>query len=119
MEFCDWIVALYCLGAGAGVLGFWIQRLAAGRVPKGDPVMRHHLAAEFTTAAGLFAGGIGTIWSPRHGVSVALVGLGLGLLFYASIQSPPFYPEERLVRVSLWGTLVTAALALILRLVTL
>jgi hypothetical protein len=119
MEWSDWIVAIYCLGAGAGVLGFWVQRLAAGRVAVGDPLMRHHVAAEFTTAAGLFAGGIATIASARHGVSVALVGVGLGLLFYASIQSQPFYPEERMVRVSLWGTLITAAFALILRLVTL
>jgi len=119
VEWSDWIVALYCFGSAAGVIGFWIARLSAKRVAIGDAVMRHHVAAEFVTGAALLTAGIATVVRARNPISVCLVGLGLGALLYAGIQSQPFYPDEPAIRASLWGTLVTAVFVLALRLATL
>src|SRR6266540_3173131 len=119
MEWCDWLVAIYCLAAGAGVIGFWVVRLSARRVALGDAVMRHHLAAEFVTGCALLAGGIATFASPRHGVTLTTVGLGIGLLVYASLQSQPFYPDEPEIRAALWFTLALAVTAFVFRLATL
>ena len=119
MEWCDWIVALFNVGAGIGVVGFWVQRFAAKRVATGQPVMRLHLAAEFVTAAALIAGGIATFVSARAPATLVTVGLGLGLLVYASVQSPAFYPEEPQARALLWVTLVAAVLVFALRVATL
>jgi hypothetical protein len=119
MNVCDWIVALFCLGAGAGVIGFWTLRLAARRVPVHESVMRFHLSAELVTGAALIAASIATFVDARAPATLVLVGLGLGLLVYASVQSPPFYPDEPLIRISLWATLVAAAAVFALRLATL
>ena len=119
MEWCDWIVALFCLGAGIGVIGFWVQRLAVGRVALDQRVMQLHLAAEFTTGGALIAAAIATFVDARAPATLVLVGVGLGLLVYASVQSPAFYPEEKVVRVSLWLTLVSAAVVFALRVATL
>jgi len=116
---CDWAVAIGCLGAGAGLVGFWGLRFAQGKVALGEYVMRLHLAAEYVTAAALIAGGIATLIKPRARLSEVLVGLGLGLVVYASIQSGAFYPEEREIRILLWFTLVFAFAVLGLRLATL
>jgi hypothetical protein len=45
MSVSDWIVALFSLTSGAGIVGFWVQRLAAQRVKLEEHVMRLHLAA--------------------------------------------------------------------------
>ena len=119
MSLCDWIVALICLGSGAGVVGFWVQRLAARRVALDQQVMRLHLVAEFVTGGMLFAGGIATFVDARAPTTLVLVGVALGLLVYASVQSPAFYPDERQTRIALWFTLALAAGALVLRLATL
>jgi hypothetical protein len=116
---CDWIVALFCLGSGVGVAGFWIQRLATHRVDLAQHVMRLHLVAEFVTGGTLLAGGIATFVDARAPATLVIVGLALGLLVYASIQSPAFYPDERQTRVSLYGTLIGAVAVLVLRLATL
>jgi hypothetical protein len=119
MTVSDWIVALFCLGSGAGVVGFWVQRLAARRVDSKQYVMRLHVAAEFVTGAALIAGAIATFADARAPATLVLVGVGLGLLVYASVQSPAFYPDEKQTRISLWVTLVAAVAVFALRLATL
>lgn len=119
MSWCDWIIALFCLGAGVGVIGFWLQRLASGRVALDQLVMRLHLAAEFVTGGALIAASIATFVDARGKATFVVVGLALGLLVYASIQSSAFYPDEPATRASLWLTLVSAVTVLILRLATL
>jgi hypothetical protein len=119
MSWSDWIVALFCIGSGVGVVGFWLGRFAARRVALDQHVMRLHVVAEFVTGGTLLAGGIATLVDARAPATLVLVGVALGLLVYASIQSPAFYPDERLTRLSLWGTLIGAVTVIVLRLVTL
>jgi hypothetical protein len=119
MERCDWIVALFCLGSGVGIAGFWIQRLVTHQVDRSQHVMRLHVIAEFVTCGALIAGAIATFVDARAPATLVLVGVALGLLVYACLQSPAFYPDEKTTRVSLWLTLVAALTVLILRLSTL
>jgi hypothetical protein len=119
MNVCDWIVALFCLASGIGVAGFWAMRFAGHRVDPSQQMIRLHLVAEFTTAAALIAAGIATFVDARAGTTLVLVGVSLGLLVYASVQSPAFYPEERSVRALLWFTLLGATLVFVYRMVTL
>jgi hypothetical protein len=119
VSWCDWIVALFCVGSGVGVVGFWLQRLAARRVPLDQHVIRLHLVAELVTGGALIAGGIATFVNARAPATLVIVGVALGLLVYASIQSPAFYPDERLTRASLWLTLIGAIAVFALRLATL
>ena len=67
----------------------------------------------------MIAGGIATFVDARAPVTLLVVGVALGLLVYASVQSPAFYPDEKATRVSLWLTLATALTVLVLRLATL
>jgi hypothetical protein len=119
MRASDWIVALFCLGSGVGIAGFWIQRLASHRVDLDQHVMRLHVVAEFVTCGALAAGGIATFVDARAPATLVLVGVALGLLVYACLQSPAFYPDERQTRVSLWITLIVAAAVFVLRVTTL
>jgi hypothetical protein len=119
MNLCDWIVALFCLSAGIGIIGFWLQRLVAKGVALSQPVMRFHLAAELITGAVLTLGAIATFVDARAPRTVATVGLGLGLLVYASVQSPPFYPEDKRIRATLWLTAFAAVGVFLLRVATL
>lgn len=119
MEWCDWIVGLYCLGSGLGVVGFWVQRLAAKKVETHRYVMQLHLVAEFITAAALVGAGIATFVSARAPATLVTVGVGLGLLVYAAVQSPAFYPQERFVRGQLWTIFVVTTVVFVLRVATL
>ncbi|MGZ6528012.1 MAG: hypothetical protein ACXVES_12590 [Actinomycetota bacterium] len=119
MSVSDWIVALFTLTSGLGIVGFWVQRLAARRVNLEDKVPRLHVAAEFVTGAALMAGGMATFVDARAPWSVVTVGLGLGLLVYACVQSPAFYPEERQIRATLWLTLLGTIAVFALRVATL
>ena len=119
MKLCDWIVALFCLSAGVGVIGFWVERLVARQVALDQPVMRFHLAAEFVTGTVLTAAAVATFLDARAPGTVAMVGLGLGLLVYASVQSPPFYPDDKRIRVTLWLTLVATVAVFVFRVATL
>jgi hypothetical protein len=119
MQICDWIVGLFCLASGVGVAGFWAMRFASRRVDTGQQMIRLHLVAEFATASALIAAGIGTFVDARAGTTLVLVGVSLGLLVYASVQSPAFYPDEPPVRALLWVTLLGAILIFVYRLVTL
>ena len=119
MEWCDWIVALFCLAAGIGVVGFWVQRLAVGRVALDQRVLQLHLAAEFTTGGALIAAAIATFVDARAPATLVLVGVGLGLLVYAAVQSPALYPQDRLIRVGLWVLLGLTVAVFGLRVATL
>jgi len=119
VSLCDWIVALFCLSAGVGIIAFWAQRLAARQVDLDQPLMRFHLAAEFVTGAVLTAAAVATFVDARAPGTVATVGLGLGLLVYASLQSPPFYPDDKRIRVTLWLTLVATVAVFVFRVATL
>ena len=119
MNASDWIVGLYCIGAGLGVLGFWIARLAAKKVEKQQYTMQLHLVAEFTTATALLGGGVATFVSARSPATLVTVGVGLGLLVYAAVQSPAFYPDEQLIRGQLWVTFVATTAVFVLRVATL
>jgi hypothetical protein len=81
--------------------------------------MRHHLAAEFFAAAGLIAGGIATFASARAPGTLVTVGLGLGLLVYAAVQSPGLYPNDPLIRRGLWFLLALTVAVFAYRVATL
>lgn len=119
MHVSDWIVALFCVGSGAGVFGFWMLRFAQKKVATGDHIIRLHLAAEFITAAALIAAGIATFVDARAPATLVTVGVGLGLLVYAAVQSPALYPDERFVRVQLWVIFVVTTAMFVLRVATL
>ena len=119
MNASDWIVGLYCVGAGLGVLGFWIARLIAKKVETQRYMIQLHLVAEFITATALLGGGVATFVSARSGPTLVTVGLGLGLLVYAAVQSPAFYPDEKLIRGQLWVTFVATTGVFVLRVATL
>jgi len=119
MRASDWIVGLFCLGCGVGLVGFWTQRLMQKKVETHRYVMQLHLVAEFITAAALLGGGVATFVSARAPGTVVTVGLGLGLLVYAAVQSPAFYPNERLIRGQLWTIFVLTTAVFVLRVATL
>ncbi|HJT37281.1 MAG TPA: hypothetical protein VJ818_02555 [Actinomycetota bacterium] len=119
MRWSDWIVSLFCLGSGVGVILFWTQRLMQKKVETHRYVMRLHLVAESITAAALIGGGVSTFVAARAPGTVVTVGLGLGLLVYAAVQSPAFYPEERFVRGQLWVIFVLTTAVFVLRAATL
>jgi hypothetical protein len=119
VELCDWIVGLYCLGCGVGLVVYWSARLMAHQVPLDESIMRHHLAAEFFAAAALIAAGIATLADARAPGTLVTVGLGLGLLVYAAVQSPALYPQERLIRVGLWVLLALTLAVYVYRVATL
>ncbi|HEV2686614.1 MAG TPA: hypothetical protein VGW79_08245, partial [Actinomycetota bacterium] len=100
-------------------VGFWVQRILTKKVPFDQHVMRLHLAAESVTAGALIAGGIATFADARAPATLVTVGLGLGLLVYAAVQSPAFYPDERETRAFLWMTLAATAIVFVLRVATL
>ncbi len=82
---------------GLAIAGIWTRDILGGEVvdtssgwlaardPEAGTLMWPHWLAEYTTAAVLVVGGIGLVadWS----VAEVLAGLGLGALFYTSVNS--------------------------------
>ncbi len=94
MNAAMWYAALFAIGTGVVIAGFWIVALAIGthqRLLAGRTDARAHVAAEFVTAALLVAGGIATIARPAATSSALLYGLGGGALTYALVEAPAHY----------------------------
>jgi hypothetical protein len=87
--------AIFAVSVGVLMLAQWGFFLAAGQVPElqTEPWrIAMHLAAEFVTAAGLIASGIGLIrgsrWAAKAYVFFA------GMLVYSVIASPGYFAQQ-------------------------
>lgn len=88
------IPAIYSILVGIMMAGMWIVFIFIGQAPEFEtrPVeILFHLAAEFLTASGLVAGGLGLLYGRRWGAKVYLVAMGM--LLYTVIQSPGYYAQ--------------------------
>ncbi len=90
------VIAWLMILMGAAIAGIWTRDILAGeKVDRSAGVLRArdedgslflpHWVAEYTTAALLVAGGIGLL--ADSGWAQAVTGLGLGALFYTSVNS--------------------------------
>ena len=90
------VIAWLMILMGAAIAGIWTRDILAGeKVDRSAGVLRArdedgslflpHWVAEDTTAALLVAGGIGLL--ADSGWAQAVTGLGLGALFYTSVNS--------------------------------
>lgn len=85
----------YGIAVGLLMILQWTFTIAAGAVPEFEtaPVeIAFHLAAEFTTALLLLAGGIAVLKSVPRGQQVLLTGLGM--VIYSEIVSPGYYAQR-------------------------
>lgn len=92
-----WYVTLFCLGAGASIIGFWtvvLARRALGALLPG-PGARGHVVAELLTGALLLAGGASLLADHEAGWAIGVAGIGLGAVVYALAGSPGMYPGRR------------------------
>lgn len=116
MSVSEWYVALFSLGAGAGIMAYWVIALVFGSlpVPRLDlPGALAHVAAEMVTGALLVGGGLVALTSDAGWVEPTL-GVGLGAMVYALIQSPGFYPDDRAPRLALHAAWLGVLPALVL-----
>ena len=93
----DVVVGTSMVLMGLAIAGIWTRDILGGEVvdtssgffaahdPDAGTLMWPHWVAEYTTAVVLVVGGIGLVadWS----VARVLAGLGLGALFYTSVNS--------------------------------
>jgi hypothetical protein len=106
--------SIFALVVGAGMIGQWLFFLATGQVPelKSEPLrIRFHLAAEFTTAAGLLVGGLALLTGQPWGRWFYL--LAAGLLLYTVIVSPGYFAQK-----GQWALVGMFAVVLLLALVS-
>lgn len=120
MSGADWYLALFCLGAGAGIGLFWLTPAGRAALREPGPAMRFHVAAELVTATALLTAGVALIvdgdarWVPAVG------GLSLGMLVYALVGSPGLWlarGDTRTTRLLMltWLGAIPAVVLLILR----
>ena len=89
------IAAWYGIVIGLLMFGQWAFFLAAGQVPELQeaPIeIAFHLAAEFLTATGLIAGGIGLLRGKPWAAVLYLVATGM--LLYSAIVSPGYFAQQ-------------------------
>ncbi len=107
------LAAWYGILVGLSMFAQWGLFLATGQVPevKTEPIrLAFHLAAEWSTALALIAGGIGLLGRLPWGAAVYLVGAGM--LFYSVIVSPGYFAQQgQWIFVLMSGLLLVLALA--------
>ena len=107
--------ALYVIVIGIMMIGQWGFFIATKQVPEleTEPVrISFHLAAEFTTAVALIAGGVGLLTNGDWGLTVYLISIGM--LFYTVIVSPGYFAQK-----GEWPMVGVFAVMLILALISL
>jgi len=107
--------ALYTIVIGIMMMGQWGFFIATKQVPEleTEPVrIGFHLAAEFTTAVALIAGGIGLLMNSGWGLTIYLISIGM--LFYTVIVSPGYFAQK-----GDWPMVGVFAVMLILALISL
>jgi hypothetical protein len=90
----DWYLAVFSLGAGVSMLGFWAWVVAtrrAGPMGEGRDDFGWHIAAEMLTGALLLAAGVALVVNADARASVILSGIGLGAVVYALVESAGHY----------------------------
>lgn len=107
--------ALYAIVIGVMMLGQWGFFIATKQVPEleTEPIrIGFHLAAEFTTAIALIAGGVGLLTNGAWSLTVYLISIGM--LFYTAIVSPGYFAQK-----GEWPMVGVFAVMLILALISL
>ena len=101
----------YGISVGLLMILQWTFTIAAGAVPEFETApmeIAFHLAAEFTTASLLLAGGAATLKTLSWGKPVLLTGLGM--VMYSEIVSPGYYAQlGQWVFVAMFGVLLFGA----------
>ena len=117
-----WYASLFELVAGGLILLFWVVAAGAGWLPtllEGRTDGPAHVAAEFTTAGLLLAGGAATIANHTSLTSALLFGMGAGALLYVLVEAPMHYRRRApLVALALVATWPVALLAVVARFAT-
>jgi hypothetical protein len=86
---------IFALVVGLGMLAQWGVSAMRGQIPelKTEPIrIAFHLAAEFTTAIALLAGGLGLLLNTNWAADLYLVGAGM--LMYTAIVSPGYFVHQ-------------------------
>jgi hypothetical protein len=104
---------VYGILVGVGMIAQWTFLVAAGQVPElqTEPFrIAAHLAAEFLTAAGLVASGIGLLRRAAWSASTYL--FFAGMLTYSVIASPGYFAQQgQWIFVGMFAVLLALALA--------
>jgi hypothetical protein len=112
--------AIFAMVVGAAMAGQWSLTILRGEVPsleddavagRGRVEMVFHWAAEFLTAFGLLAGGLGLLagWGWAH----PLYLIAMGMLLYSLVNSPGYFAQ-----LGQWRVVGVFALMLVLALVS-
>jgi len=91
MKYSAW----YSILVGIFMIAQWIFSIVTGGVPEFETTpwaIGFHLAAEFSTALMLLAGGIAALKLKKWSRQVLLVGLGM--VIYSEIVSPGYFAEQ-------------------------
>jgi hypothetical protein len=103
------LCAFYALGSGVSMMIAWGVFFATGSlfgIEPAGPGIGFHIAAELAAGATLCAAGAGALarapWWPHA------YFLGLGMMFYAVINSPGLYPGSRIMMAVFAGSFVFA-----------
>lgn len=87
--------AIFACVVGLGMMGQWGATAIRGQIPelKTEPIrIAFHLAAEFSTAIALLAGGLGLLFEAGWAVDLYLVASGM--LLYTAIVSPGYFVQQ-------------------------
>lgn len=106
-------VASYAIIVSLVMIVMWALSIAKKQVPEfaTEPIrIGFHLAAEFTTAATLLAGGLALLAGTQWAIEIALVAMGM--LLYTAIVSPGYFGQRRQwPMMTVFASLVVLALA--------
>lgn len=92
MSAADWYLAMFCLGAGAGIPLFWLTPRGRALLREPGREIRFHVAAEVATGLALVLAGIGV--ASDAGWATTVSALALGMLIYTLIGSPGRYLDR-------------------------
>ncbi len=108
---------LFAFVVGLGMIGQWGASALRGQIPelKTEPIrIAFHLAAEFSTAIALLAGGLGLLFETSWAADLYLVASGM--LLYTAIVSPGYFVQQgQKWWLAVFGVLLVVDIFLILR----
>lgn len=88
MSLGDWYLALFSIGVGIALPGYWLSGI--------ERTDRFHFASEVLTGLVLLAAGILMLAGDENAFRVVVLSsIGLGMLAYALIDAPGRYAGDR------------------------
>jgi hypothetical protein len=118
------IIPIFMMTMGVAMAGIWGADIASGKFSdqgnffkwrEGENLMWPHIMAEYLTAAGLIAGGIGLYSGKEWAVSVSL--FSLGAVTYSAINSSGWVLADRsrtAYGIPMWVSLAGSAISFVI-----